>query len=242
MQREWHAVLHGSNYCHLVISVLKFLCAMFVEPFLECSCFIVVIIDYQFSVDAFVGGFDDRIGLQTSFVLMIGLVIDFVILWQIGNCVGAGNHRSFIAFLMSAVLSTMYVSIMSVYAGLHLWPPLTLSLGSSNGLSSNNLAWRLMKKITGALLRSALHLSSRGLVLAYLFIASVSLQIGLSVLLWQQLSYIYQGKTYLSHLSSQGDNEEEKKDCQNLVRFFGFQYSVTRFLPNFGGTRKKHVK
>ena len=69
-----------------------------------------------------------------------------------------------------------------------------------------------MNEIVVAFMRSALLLSSRGLILAYLFIASVSLQIGLSVLLWQQLSYIYQGKTYLSHLSSQADSEEEKKD------------------------------
>ncbi|XP_061368318.1 protein S-acyltransferase 11 [Gastrolobium bilobum] len=160
----------------------------------------------------------------------------------IGNCVGAANHRNFIAFLISAVLSTIYVSIMSAYAGLHIWPTLTYSIKGLNGITSVDLAWRVINEILIAFLRSALLLSSRGLVLAYLFIASVSLQIGLSVLLWQQLSYIYQGKTYLSHLTSQAGNEEEKKDCQNLVRFFGFQYSVTRFLPTFRVTRKRHVK
>lgn len=166
-----------------------------------------------------------------------------VILWQIGNCVGAANHRSFIFFLISAVSSTIYVSIMSAYASLHIWPPLTYSVGRVNGIPDRYLAWRFMNEIIVTSLRSALLLSNRGLVLVYLFISSVSLQIGLSVLLWQQLSYIYQGKTYLSHLSSPADNEEEKKDCQNLVRFFGFQYSVTRFLlPNFRVTRKRHVK
>ncbi|KAK7310159.1 hypothetical protein RJT34_07482 [Clitoria ternatea] len=160
----------------------------------------------------------------------------------IGNCVGAANHRSFIAFLISAVLSTIYVSIMSVYSGMHTWPPLKYSLGRINGITSGDLAWRVLNEIIVAFLRSALLLSPRGLILVYLFIASVSLQIGLSVLLWQQLSYIYKGKTYLSHLSSQADNEEEKKDCQNLVRFFGLQYSVTRFLPNFRVTRKRHIK
>jgi len=131
---------------------------------------------------------------------------------------------------------------MSVYAGLHLWPPLTYSLKHINGVSGSDLAWKILNEIVVEFLRSALLLSSRGLILAYLFIASVSLQIGLTVLLWQQLSYIYEGKTYLSHLSSQADNEEEKKDCQNLVRFFGLQYSITRFLPNFRVTRKKHIK
>ncbi|KAK7308442.1 hypothetical protein VNO77_42047 [Canavalia gladiata] len=159
----------------------------------------------------------------------------------IGNCVGAANHRSFVAFLISAVLSTIYVSIMSAYAGLRTWPPLKFSLGRLNGVYGGDLAWAVMNEIIAAILRSVLLLSSRGLILVYLFIANVSLQIGLSVLLWQQLSYIYQGKTYLSHLTSQ-DNEEEKKDCQNIVRFFGLQYSITRFLPNFRVTRKRHVK
>lgn len=158
----------------------------------------------------------------------------------IGNCVGAANHYSFVCFLISAVLSTIYVSIMSVYASLHIWPPLSYSLGRLKGMTGRGLAWRLMNEILIAFLRSTLFLSSRGLLLAYLFIASVSLQIGLSVLLWQQLSFIYQGKTYLSNLSSHADNEEEKKDCQNLVRFFGFQHPVSRFFSNFRVTQKRH--
>ncbi|KAI5397164.1 hypothetical protein KIW84_063114 [Lathyrus oleraceus] len=159
----------------------------------------------------------------------------------IGNCVGAANHYSFICFLISAVLSTIYVSIMSAYTSLHIWPPSSYSLSRLKGITGRDLAWRLVNEIFIAFLRSALFLSARGLLLVYLFIASVSLQIGLSVLLWQQLSFIYQGKTFLSNLSSQADNdEEEKKDCQNLVRFFGFQHPVSRFLSNFRVTRKRH--
>ncbi|KAI4306740.1 hypothetical protein L6164_029993 [Bauhinia variegata] len=155
----------------------------------------------------------------------------------IGNCVGAANHYHFIAFLISAVISTIYVSIMSVYTGMHIWPPLTYSFGRSNQAASS-LAWRVMSEIFLSFLRSALFLSARGIVLVYLFISSVSVMIGLSVLLWQQLFYIYEGRTYLSHLSS-GDG---KKDCQNLVRFFGFPYSVSRFLPKFRVTQKRHIK
>ncbi|KAG6642775.1 hypothetical protein CIPAW_09G164500 [Carya illinoinensis] len=132
----------------------------------------------------------------------------------IGNCVGAANHRYFILFLISAVTSTIYVSIMSVYAGLRIWPPLTY--------------------------RSAVLLSARGLVLVYLFVSSVSVQIGLSVLLWQQLCFIYEGKTYLSHLSTRGNEEIGRKDCQNLFRFFECPYSISRYLPNFSRYRKRH--
>ncbi|OIW17353.1 hypothetical protein TanjilG_22465 [Lupinus angustifolius] len=160
----------------------------------------------------------------------------------IGNCVGAANHRNFIFFLISAVSSTIYISIMAAYASTRIWPPLKYSVGRPNAMSQQYLAWRVIKEIIFAFLGSALLLSSRGLVLLYLFISSLSLQIGLVVLLWQQLSYIYHGKTYLSNLSSSTDNEEEKKDCQNIVRFFGFQYPATRFLPTFHVVRKRHVK
>ncbi|KAE9595365.1 hypothetical protein Lal_00031381 [Lupinus albus] len=160
----------------------------------------------------------------------------------IGNCVGAANHRNFIFFLISAVSSTIYVSIMAAYASSYIWPPLKYSFGRLNGASQKYLAWRVLSELVVTFLGSVLLLSSRGLVLVYLFISSVSLQIGLIVLLWQQLSYIYQGKTYLSNLSSAADNEEEKKDCQNLVRFFGFHYPATRFLPTINVTQKRHVK
>lgn len=161
---------------------------------------------------------------------------------QIGNCVGAANHRHFIAFLISAVVSLLYVSFMSTYAGLHVWPPLSYrSLGHVNG-NSMDMALRALKEVMFALLRSAVLLSTRGLVLVYLFVSSVSVQIGLSVLLWQQLRYVYEGKTYLSHLSSRGNHEVGEKGCQNLLRFFGCPYSLSRYLPIFKKKRHTHKK
>ena len=161
---------------------------------------------------------------------------------QIGNCVGAANHRPFIAFLILAVISTVYVSIMSAYAGFQIWPPLKYrSLDLLSG-SSNVMALRTVKEIILAFLRSAVFLSARGLVLVYLFVSCVSVEIGLSVLLWQQLCYIYEGNTYLSHLSSQGNDAVGEKDCQNLVRFFGCPYSALQYLPWFRPSRKRHKK
>ncbi|KAL5546084.1 hypothetical protein UlMin_005771 [Ulmus minor] len=158
----------------------------------------------------------------------------------IGNCVGAANHRHFIAFLISAVISTTYVSFVSTYAGLHIWPPLShTSLGRLNG-NSSDVALRILREVIFTLFRSAVLLSTRGLVLVYLFVSSVSVQIGLSILLWQQLCYIYEGKTYLSNLSSRGDDGVGEKDCQNLLRFFGCPYSLSRCLPSF--KRKRHEK
>ncbi|KHG15833.1 hypothetical protein F383_02992 [Gossypium arboreum] len=62
----------------------------------------------------------------------------------------------------------------------------------------------------------------------------------LSVLLWQQLCYIYEGRTYLSHLSSREGDHVKEKDCQNLLRFFGCRYSMLRFLPTLRNSRKRH--
>lgn len=131
---------------------------------------------------------------------------------------------------------------MSAYAACHLWPPLKLgTLNISRG-SSNILALNTVKTILFGFLRSAEFLSARGFVLAYLFVSCLSVQIGLSVLLWQQLCYIYQGNTYLSHLSSQGSDAVVQRDCQNIAQFFGCSHSALRYLPRFQNPRKRHKK
>ncbi|MQM04366.1 hypothetical protein Taro_037159 [Colocasia esculenta] len=70
-----------------------------------------------------------------------------------------------------------------------------------------------------------------GLLLMYLTIAGLSIEIGISVLLWQQLRFIYEGKTYLNHLISQKEGGLETKGCQNILRFFGCPQWAYRILP-----------
>lgn len=161
---------------------------------------------------------------------------------QIGNCVGAGNHKHFIAFLISAVISTIYAASMCVYSLIHILPPLeNRAVYATDVVGGNSLSiLRAVKNITLAYIANAIFISVRGLVLVYLFVASVSVAIGLSVLLWQQLSYIYEGKTYLSHLSSQGREEDGEKSCRNLLTFFGCPHSIERHLPTIRNLRKKH--
>ncbi|CAM8956355.1 unnamed protein product [Rhodiola kirilowii] len=160
----------------------------------------------------------------------------------IGNCVGASNHRYFISFLISTVLSTIYVSIMTAYAGLQIWPPIAIrSLGTLDGAGSS-LALLTLKELMFGILQSATHLSLRGVILFYLFMASFSVAIGLVVLLCQQLSYIYKGKTYLGLLNSESSSEVEERDCKNLFRFFGCPYMASKYLPNFWNSRKIHDK
>lgn len=138
-----------------------------------------------------------------------------------------------------------YVSLLSAYSALHIWPPIDYRTNRYiDGLNIYKLDLTILKETTLSLLSSALFITPRGLVLVYLFIASVAVQIGLSVLLWQQLCYIYKGKTYLSNLSSSSANEEPaERDCQNFVQFFGFQmYTASRYCPNFLNSRKSHDK
>lgn len=162
---------------------------------------------------------------------------------QIGNCVGAANHRCFIFFLISTVISTLYVTIMTLYSAVYVWPPLEhSSLSQLSVFADTELIFGVLKDKILALLRSAVFLPVRGLVLVYLFIASVSVSIGLSVLLWQQLSYIYAGKTYLSHLSAVDSEEIMGRDCQNLVRFFGCPHNAAVYLPSYWKSRKTHNK
>lgn len=136
----------------------------------------------------------------------------------------------------------MYVTIMSAYAVLHIWPPLTYRYLDHFRASDRSLAWRALQDVAIALVSSAVLLSTRGLVLVYLFVSSISLEIGISVLLWQQFCYIYEGQTYLSSLSMRGGDEAGEKDCKNLFRFFGCPYPVLRFLPNFWNSPKRHEK
>lgn len=162
---------------------------------------------------------------------------------QIGNCVGASNHRPFILFLLSTVISTLYVAIMTSYSALHIWPPLEhRSLSQSSGFANSEFIFGVLKDNILAFLRSSVFLSARGLVLVYLFIASFSVGTGLCVLLWQQLSYIYVGKTYLSHLRAVDSEEVLERDCQNLVRFFGFPYQTAVYLPSYWKSGKAHKK
>ncbi|KAI4302113.1 hypothetical protein MLD38_037899 [Melastoma candidum] len=123
----------------------------------------------------------------------------------IGNCVGAANHRPFIAFLISTIVSTIYVAVMCGYVGMHTWPGLRL--------------------LNGVALRNA-----------------SAIQIGLVVLLWQQLSFIYGGQTYLSSLSSNGGDGTKESDCRNILRFFGCPNAFSRYLSVLRISRKRHKR
>nr|AEQ94184.1 DHHC zinc finger domain-containing protein [Elaeis guineensis] len=117
---------------------------------------------------------------------------------------------------------------MKSFAGSHTWPPLEFRTLGSTGFHDVSGA-RLAKEIIAALASSALRLSARGFVLIYLAFACLPVEIGLSALLWQQLYYIYEGRTYINRINSLNAWRGEK-GLQDLLRFFGCPYSVFRVL------------
>uniref|UniRef100_A0A0E0KWQ0 Palmitoyltransferase n=1 Tax=Oryza punctata TaxID=4537 RepID=A0A0E0KWQ0_ORYPU len=62
------------------------------------------------------------------------------------------------------------------------------------------------------------------LQITVLFCSYAAVNAGIGVLLFQQLSYIYEGNTYLNRLSSPNVMHGER-GLQNLIRFFGCPYS-----------------
>lgn len=153
----------------------------------------------------------------------------------IGNCVGASNHRAFVIFLISVVISCSYAATMTIYASYHIWPALDFQNLASSRHSMGSL--KVLMEVITTLASSAFVLSARGLVLLYLAFASLSVNAGLGVLLCQQLSYIYEGNTYLNRLSSPNVMHGER-GLQNLVRFFACPYSVSRVLLGYSNAGK----
>nr|ACG34055.1 DHHC zinc finger domain containing protein [Zea mays] len=148
----------------------------------------------------------------------------------IGNCVGASNHQVFVVFLISVVISCSYVAGMTIYASYQIWPSIEFpDLASSSRHSMSS--WKTVLEMITTVAGSAFFLSARGLVLVYLAFASSSVNAGIAVLLCQQLSYIYQGNTYLNRLSSAPNAlQHGERGLQNIVRFFGCPYPVSRVV------------
>uniref|UniRef100_A0A0E0A8P5 Protein S-acyltransferase n=1 Tax=Oryza glumipatula TaxID=40148 RepID=A0A0E0A8P5_9ORYZ len=115
-----------------------------------------------------------------------------------------------------------YAAGMTIYSSYRIWPPLDFENLASTRRSMGYI--KMLIEIIGTLASSAFFLSARGFVTVYLAFASLSVNAGIGVLLFQQLSYIYEGNTYLNRLSSPNVMHGER-GLQNLIRFFGCPYS-----------------
>ncbi|XP_024533860.1 protein S-acyltransferase 11 [Selaginella moellendorffii] len=158
----------------------------------------------------------------------------------IGNCVGAHNHPHFILFLVYATISSCYVLLMSVLAGLAIWPPLLQRYQGSG-------EWGLFHSVGTILAASFLEafeefeededkglpsVSARSLALIYLVITAMAILIGLALLLRQQIQLLYAGQTYLESIQA-GDGELLRPGWHNLRRLFGKKHPALWLLPGF---------
>jgi len=127
-----------------------------------------------------------------------------------------------------AVISATYAAIMSGYATLQMLPLLEEGTWEQfQRVSGSNEFLGLLVEMFIGYTQSTVFDSTRGLVLVYLLVSSICVEIGLSVLLWQQLYFIYEGRTYLTSLTS---HTEAERDCGNLCKFFGLPCPGFHFL------------
>lgn len=160
----------------------------------------------------------------------------------IGNCVGAANHHHFITFLFFALISNIYVLLVSTYAGLWIWPTFFyVPINLTSKFRSTNLV-HLLRAFIDALMNSSVVLSARAIALMYLIIASLSVSIGIGVLLYQQVQLLYSGQNYIDSLKVREGAEEGlqfKKGWENLFRIFGTRHPIFWLLPKKFKSHKK---
>lgn len=160
---------------------------------------------------------------------------------QIGNCVGANNHRHFILFLLYTVLSSVYVFGMALFTGMRVWPAVMkpdqmdrsgMSLSLSMGASA-------IAVVANSILQSA-----RAVALLYLLVASVAVITGVGILLQQQLSFLYSGTTFLDSLQAAWKTKGRKEGWDNLRHVFGNGHPVFWAVPILpeATPRKIHVR
>lgn len=163
---------------------------------------------------------------------MVSLLVNVC---QIGNCVGANNHQHFLLFLLFATVSGLYVFTMSTYVGTIVWPQLLrfrrVNLPRVHAAVSFNVILDVLAAMVVSLEPVA---STRAFSLIYLFIASLSLVIGVGLLLYQQVQLVYTGQTYLDTLSSGGGNHHQVRSWTNFKRLFGKQHPFLWLLPRVG--------
>ncbi|XP_057840896.1 protein S-acyltransferase 11 isoform X2 [Cryptomeria japonica] len=153
----------------------------------------------------------------------------------IGNCVGATNHHHFITFLFFALVSNIYVLLMSIYAGILVWPTLAyVPIDPVFAVRSANV-FNIIKAFLHALMRSSVVLSARAVALIYLIVASISVAVGIGLLFFQQVQLLYSGKTYIDSLKYRSNGAVEalplSRGWGNLFRIFGSGHPIFWLLP-----------
>jgi hypothetical protein len=160
---------------------------------------------------------------------------------QIGNCVGANNHGYFILFLMYTLVSCLYVLGMAICAYNYSRISRTTVQYDPPEPEMSGIGLGHLGHVFGSLFsnnQTAITIQHIGLV--YLFIITLALLIGISLLLYQQLALVYEGQTYLDSLSPVND-DTSKKGWANLQRVLGKRYPWLWLLP-YISSKKFHAR
>ena len=145
----------------------------------------------------------------------------------LSNCVGTDNHRNFLLFLAWTIVSCLYVTAVSGSLLLQRWSYVRDFLGAT----VQSLKWQraLLVWLT-VLLKAPTWLSTA----LYLLVVSVSLALGLGILLARQLVFLLRGISYVDALKmrTQGATPSLPSDpSANLRRVFGSKYVLAWPLP-----------
>lgn len=163
----------------------------------------------------------------------------------IGNCVGAANHRPFVLFLFFAVLSNVYVFLMSVSAIVKIWKT-QADLPEMFGVSSSSQAVVVLATYLQALLGSSISSSVRALGLLYLVAVSLSVSIGVGLLLHHHVRQLYDGYTFIETLQRENGVTRglPQGEWRNFQRVFGYGHPLFWVFPRLatGSNGKVHEK
>lgn len=121
---------------------------------------------------------------------------------QIGNCVGQSNQRHFMVFLVFASLSCTFAISVCVVAFLRLLTTLDFSFaqGIAAELGRTGTSQALLSAVPRLLVALIFGLTFRGIVLLYIVAVSLGTTACTAVLLYQQLSLVFHGLTYIDSL------------------------------------------
>ena len=168
--------------------------------------------------------------LTRSLLLLIDL--------QIGNCVGAKNHRFFFVFLSWTFMACSYMFIMAARAILRFWPKFLSLQRAAMGTHAFDLDPR------HSTIESYTELFSiKVVVLIYLLMLGLGTSVCLGLLLSTQLQLMFDGQTYVE--SIQGGKSERGRpfilsllSChlpesgkKSLQRVFGEEHPICWLRP-----------
>ncbi|CAI5527153.1 unnamed protein product [Closterium sp. Naga37s-1] len=114
----------------------------------------------------------------------------------IGNCVGRANQRHFLLFLLSTIISCIYVALMASATLYFLLPALDVTphMPHNPPHDLTSFVSTATKAFAAALWAARKQLAIRAFIAFYLFIVALGTGISVSLLLYQQLDFILSGE------------------------------------------------